>query len=67
MAGRDYGAPGSYFYPFKGSWRIPSTGKTLHKETPLSGKEAAKVAELHAKLSVWRKDVGADAMQPNPE
>ena len=38
IAGRDYGAPGSYFYPFKGSWRIPTTGKTLHKETPLPGK-----------------------------
>jgi len=38
IAGRDYGAPGSYFYPFKGSWSIPTTGKTLHKETPLPGK-----------------------------
>ena len=37
IAGRDYGAPGSYFYPFKGSWKIPTTGQTLHKETPLSG------------------------------
>ena len=39
VAGRDYGAPGSYFYPFKGSWRIPTTGKTLYKETPLPGKK----------------------------
>ena len=39
VAGRDYGAPGSYFYPFKGSWQIPTTGKTLHKETPLPGKK----------------------------
>ena len=39
VAGRDYGAPGSYFYPFKGSWRIPTTGKMLHKETPLPGKQ----------------------------
>ena len=39
VAGRDYGAPGSYFYPFKGSWKIPTTGKTLHKDTPLSGKK----------------------------
>lgn len=37
VAGRDYGAPGSYFYPFEGSWSIPTTGKTLHKESPLSG------------------------------
>ena len=39
VAGRDYGAPGSYFYPFKGSWRIPTTGKTLQKVTPLPGKK----------------------------
>jgi arylsulfatase A-like enzyme len=39
VAGRDYGAPGSYFYPFEGSWRIPTTGKTLHKKSPLSGKK----------------------------
>ena len=26
IAGRDYGAPGSYFFPFTGKWRIPSTG-----------------------------------------
>ena len=39
VAGRDYGAPGSYFYPFTGSWQIPTTGQTLHKETPLAGKE----------------------------
>jgi arylsulfatase A len=39
VAGRDYGAPGSYFYPFKGKWQIPTTGQTLHKETPLPGKK----------------------------
>lgn len=39
IAGRDYGAPGSYFYPFEGSWRIPTTGQTLHKAAPLSGKK----------------------------
>ena len=38
IAGRDYGAPGSYFYPFEGTWEILSTGKTLRKESPLSGK-----------------------------
>jgi arylsulfatase A-like enzyme len=37
VAGRDYGAPGSYFYPFEGSWKIPTTGQTLHKQTPLPG------------------------------
>lgn len=39
VAGRDYGAPGSYFYPFEGSWKIPTTGKMLRKESPLSGKQ----------------------------
>ncbi|MEQ8786995.1 MAG: sulfatase [Pirellulaceae bacterium] len=39
VAGRDYGAPGSYFYPFEGTWKIPTTGKMLHKESPLPGKE----------------------------
>jgi len=39
VAGRDYGAPGSYFYPFEGSWEIPTTGKVLQKKSPLSGQE----------------------------
>ena len=39
VAGRDYGAPGSYFYPFEGSWRIPTTGKKLIKKSPLSGQD----------------------------
>ena len=39
VAGRDYGAPGNYFYPFEGSWRIPTTGKTLHKVSPLAGQQ----------------------------
>jgi len=38
VAGRDYGAPGSYFYPFEGGWKIPTTGKVLHKQAPLPGK-----------------------------
>ncbi|MHC4994713.1 MAG: sulfatase [Planctomycetota bacterium] len=39
IAGRDYGAPGHYFYPFEGSWTIPTTGRKLFKDSPLSGKE----------------------------
>ena len=38
IAGRDYGAPGSYFFPFKGHWNIPTTGRKLMKSAPLSGK-----------------------------
>jgi arylsulfatase A len=45
IAGRDYGAPGSYFFPFTGKWRIPSTGKTLHKKKPLSGKKGDYLAD----------------------
>ena len=37
VAGRDYGAPGHYFYPFEGKWEIPTTGQTLRKQSPLSG------------------------------
>lgn len=39
VAGRDYGAPGSYFYPFEGSWSIPTTGKKLYKKSPISGEQ----------------------------
>ena len=39
VAGRDYGAPGSYFFPFEGSWKIPTTGQVLRKSSPLGGKE----------------------------
>tara|TARA_R110002049_G_scaffold4601_5_gene32294 strand:+ start:417471 stop:418916 length:1446 start_codon:yes stop_codon:yes gene_type:complete len=38
IAGRDYGAPGNYFYPFEGKWKIPTTGQKLFKQAPLSGK-----------------------------
>ncbi|WP_161604310.1 sulfatase [Roseiconus nitratireducens] len=37
VGGRDYGAPGAYFYPFRGSWKIPTTGQTLHKDSPVGG------------------------------
>ena len=39
VAGRDYGAPGSYFYPFEGSWKIPTTGQVLRKESPIEGRQ----------------------------
>jgi len=39
VGGRDYGAPGSYFFPFEGSWKIPTTGQVLRKEQPLEGVE----------------------------
>lgn len=40
VAGRDYGGPGSYWYPFEGSWLIPTTpGLKIFKESPIDGKE----------------------------
>ena len=40
VAGRDYGAPGSYWYPFEGSWTIPTAGGLkVFKDNPLSGKD----------------------------
>lgn len=33
IAGSDHGAPGSYFYPYKGTWTIPTTGKKVVKQT----------------------------------
>ncbi|MGI9429342.1 MAG: sulfatase [Bythopirellula sp.] len=62
IAGRDYGAPGSYFYPFKGSWRIPTTGRTLHKETPLPGKKGDYLVDLLADAA--EKFIRDNADQP---
>ncbi|MCS5565719.1 MAG: sulfatase [Methylococcales bacterium] len=38
VGGRDFGAPGSYFYPFAGTWKIPTTGKIQQKPGPVGGK-----------------------------
>ena len=60
VAGRDYGAPGSYFYPFEGKWRIPTTGKVLEKKSPLDGKAGDylvdRLAEEAEKFIVSSKD-----------
>lgn len=52
IAGRDYGAPGSYFYPFKGNWTIPTTGQTLHKDSPLPGKDGDYLVDRLAEEAV---------------
>ena len=40
VAGRDYGGPGSYWYPFKRRWLIPTTpGMYAEDEKPIDGKE----------------------------
>ena len=60
VAGRDYGAPGSYFYPFEGKWRIPTTGQVLQKRSPLEGKDGDylidRLAEEAEKFIVSSKD-----------
>jgi len=62
VGGRDYGAPGSYFYPFKGSWNIPTTGQTLHKESPLSGKKGDYLVDRLAEEA--EKFIRASAEKP---
>ena len=52
IAGRDYGAPGHYFYPFEGTWKIPTTGKILRKESPLDGKEGDYLVDRLAEEAV---------------
>jgi len=62
VAGRDYGAPGSYFYPFKGSWQIPTTGRTLHKDSPLPGSKGDYLVDRLAEEA--EKFVRASADRP---
>ncbi len=38
IAGDDHGAPGSYFHPFKGTWRVPTTPHKVAKQTYDGGK-----------------------------
>jgi len=40
VGGRDYGAPGSYWYPYTGRWRIPTTPDMYsQRDTVVEGKE----------------------------
>ncbi|MCA9085073.1 MAG: hypothetical protein KDA81_13510, partial [Planctomycetaceae bacterium] len=39
----------------------------LGEATNLAATETAKVAELRRKLDAWRRNVGAEMMQPNPD
>ncbi len=38
VAGEDHGAPGHYFYPYTGSWSIPTTGRKVVKQTLKDGR-----------------------------
>ena len=39
VGGSEHGAPGHYFYPYKGSWKIPTTGQRVEKITLPDGRE----------------------------
>ena len=39
VGGSEHGAPGSYFYPYKGSWKIPTTEERVQKITLPDGRE----------------------------
>ena len=39
IAGCDHGNPGNYFHPFKGKWKIPTTGKYAEWQTYSGGKK----------------------------
>ena len=39
VGGDEHGAPGHYFYPYTGSWKIPTTNERVQKITLPNGKE----------------------------
>jgi arylsulfatase A len=39
VGGSEHGAPGDYFYPYKGRWTVPTTGKPVLKQTLPDGKD----------------------------
>ncbi|MEM1296518.1 MAG: sulfatase [Verrucomicrobiota bacterium] len=51
VAGDDHGAPGSYFYPFKGRWTIPTTGIKAEKQAFDGGKEGDYLTDLMAEAA----------------
>ncbi len=50
-----------------GELTLYNLASDIGEANDLSAEEPAKVAELHAKMKVWRERVGADPMRPNPE
>ena len=62
----------------KGDWKLIETfdpegvelyhlGRDLSETTNLAASEPAKLAELRQELADWRKKVGAEKMEPNPD
>ncbi len=52
IAGDDHGAPGSYFYPFKGTWRIPTTPHKASKQAFNGGKEGDYLTDVLSAVAV---------------
>tara|TARA_R110000850_G_scaffold42454_2_gene108926 strand:+ start:413 stop:1798 length:1386 start_codon:yes stop_codon:yes gene_type:complete len=48
VGGDDHGAPGSYFYPFKGSWTVPTTRLKVAKQAFEGGKKGDYLTDLMA-------------------
>lgn len=53
IAGDDHGAPGSYFYPFKGTWRIPTTPHRAAKQAYNGGKEGDYLTDVLATAAAY--------------
>ena len=52
IAGDDHGAPGSYFHPFKGTWRIPTTPHRAAKQAFDGGKEGDYLTDVLSTAAV---------------
>ncbi|MEM7144069.1 MAG: sulfatase [Verrucomicrobiota bacterium] len=48
VGGDDHGAPGSYFFPFKGKWKLPTTGVNVAKQAFDGGEEGDFLTDLMA-------------------
>ena len=52
LGGDDHGAPGSYFYPFKGTWRVPTTKLRASKQAFGGGEKGDYLTDLLAEGTV---------------
>lgn len=52
IAGDDHGAPGSYFFPFKGTWRIPTTPHEAEKHSYDGGEEGDYLTDVLSAAAV---------------
>jgi hypothetical protein len=51
----------------RGEFELYDLASDLGEKTNLAAKEKARVNELSAMLQGWKADVGAQAMNPNPQ